>query len=192
MYQRILVPIDGSALSVGGLETAIELARLTGGALRLLHVCDALTMAAALKTLSSDVVGMMEEVGAGILEDGRAHAEASGISVSTHLVETLGTRVSDATIAHAAEWGADLIVIGTHGRRGIARMLLGSDAEEIVRMAAVPILLTRQKVTQLSFKIATPSDAAVGDETPSAWAHGRTNRFPNSSKCDRDPRQHRP
>lgn len=156
VYRRILVPLDGSPLSLGGLEAAIELARLTGGALRLIHVCDALTMAAALKTLNRDVVGMMKEVGARILEDGRAHAEANGIPVSTCLVDTSGTRVSEATVAHAAQWGADLIVLGTHGRRGMARMLLGSDAEQIMRLSHVPVLTTRQKVTQLSFRIPSP------------------------------------
>lgn len=163
MYQRILVPLDGSPLSLGGLDAAIALARLTGGALRLVHVCDALTMAGALGTLSGDAVGMMKEAGAQILQDGLAHAEASGVPVSTHLVDTLGTRVSEAVIAQAAEWGAELIVLGTHGRRGMARMLLGSDAEEILRLSPVPVLLTRQEATHLSFRIdaqARPTTAA--------------------------------
>jgi nucleotide-binding universal stress UspA family protein len=46
-------------------------------------------------------------------------------------------------IEQAKAWGADLIVIGTHGRRGVGRLLLGSDAEQIVRMAPVPVLLVR-------------------------------------------------
>jgi len=51
--------------------------------------------------------------------------------------------VSDLVIDQAREWGANLIVLGTHGRRGVNRMLLGSDAEQILRMATVPVLLVR-------------------------------------------------
>jgi len=52
-------------------------------------------------------------------------------------------RVSEAVIQQTKEWGADLIVIGTHGRRGANRLLLGSDAEQIMRLAPVPVLLVR-------------------------------------------------
>jgi len=154
MYQRILVPVDGSPLSMGGLDAAIGLAKLTGGALGLIHVTDEQTFALAGESAGGDVLDIVKAEGERILEDGKAHAEAQGVPVSTRLVESLGVSVAEAVIEHARGWQADLIVLGTHGRRGVVRLLLGSDAEQIARTAPVPVLLTRQEVTQLSFRIA--------------------------------------
>ena len=53
-------------------------------------------------------------------------------------------RVCDVVVEQAKEFGADLIVLGTHGRRGVSRLLVGSDAEQIVRVAPVPVLLVRE------------------------------------------------
>ena len=61
------------------------------------------------------------------------------------LLDTYGTRLSELVVKQVEEWGADLIVLGTHGRRGVGRLLLGSDAEQIVRTATVPVLLIRGK-----------------------------------------------
>ena len=63
--------------------------------------------------------------------------------VDTVLIENLDARVSQLVVEHARAWGADLIVLGTHGRRGLARVLMGSDAEQIARTAPVPVLLVR-------------------------------------------------
>ena len=146
MYQRIFVPIDGSATSTQGLDEAIKLAKLTGASLRLIHVGDALTFATGFEpyaAYANDVIPIMMEAGQKILDQGKARAEANGVKVDTLLLDSLAARVSDTIIEQAKAWNADLIVIGTHGRRGVGRWLLGSDAEQIVRMAPVPVLLVR-------------------------------------------------
>lgn len=146
MYQRILVPIDGSATSTLGLDEAIKLAQLTGASLRLIHVSDALTFATGFETYAAyaaDVIPRLKEAGEQILEQGRIRVAASGVKVDTLLLDGMVTRVSDLVVDQAKAWDADLIVIGTHGRRGVGRWLLGSDAEQIVRMAPVPVLLVR-------------------------------------------------
>ena len=68
---------------------------------------------------------------------------AQGVAVDAVLLESFAARVSDLVVEQALGWKADLIVIGTHGRRGVRRMLLGSDAEQILRQAPVPVLLVR-------------------------------------------------
>lgn len=146
MYQRILVPIDGSTTSGEGLDEAVKLARLTGAELRLVHVVDQLTFATGLDpygAYAGDLITSMRETGEGILAQARAKVEAHGIKVESKLFDNFAGRVSDMVVDEAKTWGADLIVIGTHGRRGVTRWMLGSDAEQIVRLAPVPVLLIR-------------------------------------------------
>ena len=146
MYQRILVPIDGSPTSLKGLGEAIRLARLAGGALRLIHVVDELKYVTGFETgaaYNEDLVPLMEDAGHQVLEQGRKLAQREGIEAETVLFTTLAGRVSDLIVEQAKAWNADLIVIGTHGRRGVGRVLMGSDAEQILRSAPVPVLLVR-------------------------------------------------
>ncbi len=146
MYQRILVPVDGSSTSSRGLEEAIKLAKLTGASLRLIHVVDALTFATGSQlygVYASDVVPKMREAGQQTLEQARSQVRQQGIEVDALLFDSLPTGVSEIVVEQARAWPADLIVIGTHGRRGVGRLLLGSDAEQIVRLAPVPVLLVR-------------------------------------------------
>ena len=146
MYQRILVPIDGSATAARGLDEAIRLAKLTGGTLQLLHALDDLSMATGYETYAvyaGDVIPLLRQTGAKLLGEAKARVEAAGVKVETVLLEVFAVRVSDLVVEHAKSWPADLIVIGTHGRRGVGRLLLGSDAEQIVRMSPVPVLLIR-------------------------------------------------
>lgn len=148
MYTKILVPVDGSPTSLQGLAEAIKLARLTGAKLKLLHVIDLLSIMAVPEAggaLTSQMVDQLTEGGRQILADAKARAEAAGITAETQLVENAATRVCDVVIDQAGAWGAELIVIGTHGRRGVGRMLLGSDAEQVVRQSPVPVLLVRAK-----------------------------------------------
>ena len=146
MYQRILVPIDGSPTSTRGLDEAVRLARLTGATLRLVHVLDEFVFATGFETgatYTHDVLPMLKKTGASILENGAARVAAAGVTVDTLLIECFAQRTSEVVIAQARTWNADLIVLGTHGRRGLGRLLMGSDAEQIVRSATVPVLLVR-------------------------------------------------
>jgi nucleotide-binding universal stress UspA family protein len=92
---------------------------------------------------AGDVVPAMRKSGAAVLARARARAAAAGLEVDTLLLESTGPRASELIVEQARAWAADLIVIGTHGRRGIGRFLLGSDAEQVLRLAPVPVLLVR-------------------------------------------------
>lgn len=146
MYQRILVPTDGSPTSERGLTEAIALAGLSGGHVRLLHVVDALPVAVnadAFAGYAAEILPLLREGGQVILEQARARVAAAGVECSVCLREVVAERVNEVVLEEAASWKADLIVIGTHGRRGVTRLLLGSDAEQILRTASVPVLLVR-------------------------------------------------
>jgi nucleotide-binding universal stress UspA family protein len=146
MYQRILVPVDGSPTSQLGLAEAIELAKLTGGQLRLLHMVDVLSIATGMGTYpmpTVDFFAYMRESGQKILDEAREQAANQGVTTEVILNEVHSGRLADLVVEQALAWPADLVVLGTHGRRGVGRILLGSDAEQIVRIAPVPVLLVR-------------------------------------------------
>jgi nucleotide-binding universal stress UspA family protein len=146
MYQRILVPVDGSPTSDAGLAEAIKLARLTGARVRVLHVVDETpfqTSGDGMSAITGDVFTILKEAGQAVLEAARERVDAAGIPVDAKLFDNLSARLSDRVAQQVTEWGADVIVLGTHGRRGVGRMFLGSDAEQIVRTSTVPVLLVR-------------------------------------------------
>lgn len=146
MYQRILVPIDGSAAANKGLDEAIALARLTGARLRLLHVVEEMISTAGFEgyaAYAGDLIDALTQEGERVLKEGEARVTAAGLVVDSLLTHTVAQRVADLVIDQALAWKAELLVIGTHGRRGVRRLLLGSDAEQIVRMSPVPVLLVR-------------------------------------------------
>ena len=148
MYDRILVPIDGGPVAVAGLDEAIRVARCCNATLRLLHVLDTTDHANGFETpaVYRDQVVPRAQAGAHrILEQARQRAVACGLSCETRLVETLAASASDVVVEQAASWPADLIVLGTHGRHGVDRLLLGSHAEQVVRGASVPVLLVRSQ-----------------------------------------------
>jgi len=142
LYQRILVPVDGSASSNRALAAALHIAHAGGGRIRVLHDIDEL----AYLSPYSDPAATIEEVRAkadGVLKSAAATCEAAGVSVDRRLVEAPGRRLGDVVADEATGWGADLVVIGTHGRRGLQRLLLGSGAEQVLRLAPVPVLVVR-------------------------------------------------
>ena len=144
MYKRILVPVDGSATSDRGLDEAVKLARLCGASIHLVHVLDRFVLlGTGPESYTVDVLRAQKEAGARILEDAKARVAAAGIPLTSFLSEPLTGRVSDIVIEQAREAGADVMVLGTHGRRGIGRLLMGSDAEQLLRLSPVPVLLVR-------------------------------------------------
>ncbi|MBU1361678.1 MAG: universal stress protein [Gammaproteobacteria bacterium] len=151
MYQRILVPFDGSPTSRRGLDEALRLAKLCGGSVRLVHVIDELKYVTGFETFAAynaDLLPLMQEAGEQILQAGRDAAVAARVEVETLLFTSAVGRVCDIVVEQARTWKADLIVLGTHGRRGVGRWLLGSDAEQILRLAPVPVLLVRAPVEE--------------------------------------------
>ena len=142
MYQRILVPVDGSPTALRGLDEAIRLAKLTGGSLHLVNVLDQ-PVVLGVDAYHTDVFGALRRAGAKLIEEMEARARAAGVEATTFVSDVLPGRVSDVVVAQARACAAALIVLGTHGRRGIGRVLMGSDAEQIVRVAPTPVLLVR-------------------------------------------------
>lgn len=145
VYRKILVPIDGSATSTRGLIEAIELAKDQGAALRLVHVLDEriLGLGAEAVVYLGNTADLLRETGEQLVAKAQAAAQASGLSPESAVLEITGGRAAEAIVAEAKRWQADLIVLGTHGRRGATRLVMGSDAEEIVRTAPAPVLLLR-------------------------------------------------
>ena len=146
MYQLILVPVDGSATSERGLREAIRLARLTHADLRLIHVIDELSFAIGIDSCgyyAGELLDLLRANGADILRQATEQVRAQGVPASSVLYENLEKTVQQRVIDEAGEWRADLIVLGTHGRRGVRRLALGSSAERILRSAPVPVLLVR-------------------------------------------------
>jgi len=113
-------------------------------------------------SVAVDILASLQEAGTSILEKARIQVEAQGIAVDTVLLDTLGARLCELVVAQVTEWGADVIVLGTHGRRGMERVLLGSDAEQIVRTATVPVLLIRGKEAEVTPEEATFLPRASG------------------------------
>jgi len=145
-YKRILVPIDGSPTSNRGLREAIGLAKAQKARLQLVHVVD--VHHAMLAGLSSgdtvaDLATALEQRGRRLLESAATRVRQSGVQAETALLESLAGPAAESIVRQARKWRADLIVIGTHGRRGLKRLVLGSDAEQVVRNAPVPVLLVR-------------------------------------------------
>lgn len=151
MYERILVAVDGSETSKRGLAEALRLAQLTGGRLLLVHSIDDVSFSAAMGAYGMDVSGavagdwlaQLREGGRAILSGAEVTARASSVPVETVLGEGFAGPVWEQIGKEAEKWKADLVVLGTHGRRGVGRALLGSTAEMVARHATVPVLLIR-------------------------------------------------
>lgn len=144
MYKRILVPVDGSATSNFALDEAIMLAKGRQCGLRIVHVIDTVNLNVESTT---DIAVPMRESGRKILQEAESRVRKGRVKVETGLIEIqkLTERISDLLTQDATAWRADIIVMGTHGRRGLNRLLLGSVADSVVRVSSVPVLLIRGK-----------------------------------------------
>ena len=146
MSRRILVPVDGSSTSNRGLAEALKIARSQKARVCLLHVVDdtPIVMAPELGGLYTDqMLDLMRDSGKKVLAKSLESARKHGIKAEGVLIESLTRPVADSIVAQARKWRADLIVLGTHGRRGLSRLVMGSDAESVVRTSPVPVLLVR-------------------------------------------------
>ena len=146
MYKRILVPVDGSNTSRRGLKAAVGLAKAQRAKLVIVNVVDAVPIFATLEGAAAYDPGMLEALRAGgkrILAKAAGEARKRGVKAKTVLAENIAGRVADVIVRQARKARADLLVLGTHGRRGLTRMVMGSDAELVVRYAPAPVLLVR-------------------------------------------------
>ena len=146
MYGRILVPVDGSETSRLGLREAIELAKSLRARIRVVHIVNKLHSIASVELAADMVQALVDQLrssGECILQDSVAAARAAGVEVDRRLIEAMGTEAGECIVEEATSWPADLIVCGTHGRRGFRRVLMGSDAEYVLRRSPVPVLMVR-------------------------------------------------
>ena len=145
MYHNILVPIDGTDIGQLGLREAIALARGSDSRIRLIHIIDTVPVYAprSAPEATRESRSNIRSDGEMIIHEAKTAVRSAGIDVDERLIEAIGARIGPLVISAAADWPAHLIVCGTHGRRGLARMLLGSDAEYIVRHSSVAVLIVR-------------------------------------------------
>lgn len=148
MYKRIMVAIDESFMTNKVLASAIELAKANGAQLAICHAIDETIFAhREVEMMLPNSVGKAERrlrMGAqGFLGKAVDVARVAGIEAEVKLVESEKLHVSDMLADAAAQWQADLLVVGTHGHRGVERFFVGSVAERLVRKCETSLLLVR-------------------------------------------------
>ncbi|PKO92361.1 MAG: universal stress protein [Betaproteobacteria bacterium HGW-Betaproteobacteria-10] len=147
MYKKILVAIDDSETSASALREALLIAKASNAKLYIAHVADAMLMSMHGRTFSSTLniehaIAEISSAGRTLLDTAAKSAE--GIDAETLLLETRNRRISEILSDKAKELGVDLIIIGRHGQRGLATLILGSTAEQLAKMATASVLLVRK------------------------------------------------
>jgi len=148
MFKKILVALDGSDTANLALKEAITLAKEGNSKVRGVFVVDAYHVAPEVEFITvQEVVDSMRSEAKIILEKAQKKLDLADIKADTKILETDASegRIAEAIAREAKNWSANLIVVGTHGRRGFSHFLLGSVAESIVRVATKPVLLIRGK-----------------------------------------------
>jgi nucleotide-binding universal stress UspA family protein len=149
MYSRILAATDGSETSELAIEQAARLAKDQGAQLRIVHAIEQSRLAfAAAGPVAVDLEAILEVLrksGQAALDRARAIVQRNGVQAETAIVgqDAVDDRVAIVLAEEARRWKADLIVLGTHGRRGINHLLMGSVAEALARIAPAHVLLVR-------------------------------------------------
>jgi nucleotide-binding universal stress UspA family protein len=150
MYTRILVPVDGSPTAQRGLEEAIGLAASSKARLVALHVVNdvALLLDGAGMSDTSRWHDANLKRGQELVDAAAKAAAQKGVECDPVVLDAKADATADAICGEAVRRECDLIVMGTHGRRGLRRLTLGSDAELVVRATPVPVLLVRHEDSQ--------------------------------------------
>ncbi|PTD96067.1 universal stress protein [Pseudothauera lacus] len=148
MYKHILVSIDDSQTSQKALDEAISLAKLHGAQLEIAHAVDE----SLLQTFSSHGVALADarKMQSALLQSGQStlgeavrKAEEAGLQPIPRFLASEDLHAADQIARAVTESGADLLVVGSHGRRGFQRLLLGSVAENLVRKVGISVLIVR-------------------------------------------------
>jgi nucleotide-binding universal stress UspA family protein len=145
MYQRILVPLDGSPTAEAGLREAVGLAAALKAKLVLLHVIDDFGLMVEMSSVASyeSMREGLRKFGQDALARAKQAAADAGVMCETMVREVPQARIAEVINDEAAKDRCDLVVMGTHGRRGFSRLTLGSNAEAVMRTSTVPVLLVR-------------------------------------------------
>jgi nucleotide-binding universal stress UspA family protein len=163
MYTKIMVAIDGSATARRALDLALAMAHDHHADLLPVYVVSAPLMSYDLPLYDPEAMrGAMFEEGRAVNREAAALMTAARVAGTPSVVETeIGEDVAQRIVSTADAWGAQLLVLGTHGRRGFRRLMLGSVAERVVRLSALPVLLV---------PAAQPSAAAQAEPAPAGSA----------------------
>jgi nucleotide-binding universal stress UspA family protein len=146
MYNRILLATDGSDTASRASAEAISLASDQKARLRILCVISYAYVSAVLGgAYTGELLRRVRADAQAALATTEAAARSAGLEVEPRLLEHQSTQIGEAIIEDAEKWQADLIVMGTHGRRGFARAVIGSDAEYVASHAPVPLLLVHSQ-----------------------------------------------
>jgi nucleotide-binding universal stress UspA family protein len=143
MYKRILVAVDGSETSTKALVTALQLAREADARIHVVHALADVAYLSGYEYGGMNVVDIAREYGHKVLNDAAEIARSAGVAADTCLLEMPTQRLGEAIAGEARAWRADLVVVGTHGRRGLGRVMLGSGCEEVIRTAPAAVLAVR-------------------------------------------------
>ncbi len=149
MYKTIVCAIDGSELSTKALRHAIALARQTGGRIIAVTVTEpSVIVAPGAEMMMVDTGSIIADLDQAKADSAR-HTLAEAESIAKAEGATIdGQHIANSPAAEgillaARELGADLVVMGSHGRRGLGRLLLGSQASEVLAHASVPVLIVK-------------------------------------------------
>ncbi len=147
MYKKIMVAIDDSETSRCALAEALHIAKCSDAKLFITHVADETLMGMHGRTFSTTLnldhaIKAIAEAGQTLLDE--AMKSVQGIDAEPLLLEARQRRVSETLAEKAKELGIDLIVIGRHGQRGLATLILGSVAEQLAKIADASVLLVRK------------------------------------------------
>jgi nucleotide-binding universal stress UspA family protein len=146
MFQRILIPVDKDKLSERTTQLALEFAKRLEAHITLVYAL---------------IDFVPDDFGHQVLEPWRVRAEALGLRVQTRVADGYTRSIGDAIAFEADQNGCDLILMGTHGRQGVQRLLLGSVAERVTRVAKIPVMLCRDDAQFTQFKrILVPVDGS--------------------------------
>lgn len=147
MFRRVVVAVDGSHTSELALQEAIKLCRELNSQLRVVHVVDPITLSWPEGGDLRAVTEALQRAGQHVLDKAEGVLRQAGMVAELKLleIETIGHRIAEVIATEAAAWPADLIVIGSHGRRGVSRLLIGSVAEGLTRVSRTPLLIIRGK-----------------------------------------------
>ena len=144
MFKRILVPTDGSDITTNAVNTAIALAKVHGAELLTLSVMEPFPYSAVSEIQPvppQEFIDAQQRVATQRVEAVTAAAAAQGQACRGHTVEAL--HAWEAIIDHAKAQGVDLIVMASHGRRGVAALLLGSETQKVLTHTELPVLVIK-------------------------------------------------
>ena len=144
MFKRILVPTDGSDITTKAVDTSIALAKSLGAAIYTISVKEPFPYSAISEmqpTPPQEFFDAQERIANARIQSVVAMCSAAGVPCQAHTVEAL--HPWEAVIDHAKQMECDLLVMASHGRRGVAALLLGSETQKVLTHSKIPVLVVR-------------------------------------------------